>query len=66
MEKKTDDRKYISIKQIASPIGCPRKQREVLRGLGLRRINHIVKRLDTREIRGMVNKIPHLAVILED
>ncbi len=59
-------KKYIKITQISSPIGCPKKQREVLKGLGLRKIGQVVKRQNTSAIRGMVNKIPHLVRILEE
>ncbi|MCD6451200.1 MAG: 50S ribosomal protein L30 [Acidobacteria bacterium] len=58
--------KTIKIKQVKSAIGYPKKQREVLRGLGLRRLNQVVVRLDTPEIRGMVKKIPHLVRIIEE
>ena len=43
-----------------SLIGRPWKQREVVKGLGLRKLNSEVIRKDCPEIRGMVNKIPHL------
>ncbi len=56
----------IRIQQVRSAIGRPRPQREVLRGLGLRRIRHIVEREDSQAVRGMVRKIPHLVRIVED
>ena len=55
----------LKIKQIGSAIGCPEKQRATLRGLGLRRMNQVVERLDTPEVRGMVRKIPHLVTVVE-
>lgn len=58
--------KTIRIEQTRSPIGYEHGQREVLRGLGLRRIRHVVERQDTPAVRGMVNKIPHLVRIVED
>jgi large subunit ribosomal protein L30 len=58
--------KELRIQQIRSAIGRPRPQREVLRSLGLRRIRHVVLREDTPAVRGMVQKIPHLAQIVED
>ena len=39
-----DEAKTLKIEQVKSPIGYPKKQREVLRGLGLRRIRHVVDR----------------------
>ncbi len=50
---------------IGSVIGCPEKQRETVRGLGLRRMQQVVERKDTPEIRGMVKKIPHLVAIVQ-
>jgi len=56
----------IHIEQVRSPIGFDRRQREVLRGLGLRRIRHVVERQDSAAVRGMVAKIPHLVRIVEE
>ena len=62
-KKKVDT---LRIEQTRSPIGYPKTQREVLRGLGLRRIRHVVERQDTPAVRGMVAKIPHLVRVVED
>jgi large subunit ribosomal protein L30 len=62
---KTRPAGMLKIKMIGSVIGCPRKQRETVRGLGLRRLHQIVERVDSPEIRGMVKKIPHLVTIVE-
>ena len=56
----------LKIEQVRSPIGHPQTQREVLRGLGLRRIRQVVEREDSPAVRGMVNKIPHLVRIVEE
>lgn len=58
--------KTIKIEQVRSPIGYSRRQREVLRSLGLRRIRHVVERKDCPAVRGMVAKIPHLVRIVEE
>ena len=63
MDKKTST---IRIEQVRSSIGRPGRQREVLRGIGLRRIRHVVEREDTPAVRGMVNKVAHLVRVLED
>jgi large subunit ribosomal protein L30 len=55
----------IKIQLVRSMIGRPEKQRRVVRGLGLRRLNQVVERPDTPAIRGMVRKIPHLVRIVE-
>ena len=62
MSSKTET---IHIKWIRSGIGFPRKQKEMVRSLGLRRLNQIVERPDTVHIRGLVAKIPHLLEVVE-
>ena len=46
-----------------SRIGRSPRQREVLRGLGLRRINASVLRPDDPAIRGMVAKVSHMVEV---
>jgi large subunit ribosomal protein L30 len=55
----------VKIKMIGSVIGCPEKQRETVRGLGLRKLHQVVERADTPAVRGMVKKIPHLVAIVD-
>jgi len=55
----------IKIKLVRSPICTPAKQRAVVRGLGLRKLNQVVERPDTPVFRGMVNKVPHLLQVVE-
>jgi large subunit ribosomal protein L30 len=50
----------LKIQLVRSVIGRPRRQREVVKGLGLRRMDSLVIRKDCPEIRGMINKISHL------
>jgi large subunit ribosomal protein L30 len=50
----------LKIQLVRSVIGRPKKQREIVKGLGLRRIDSVVIRKDCPEIRGMINKISHL------
>ena len=57
--------KTIRVKQVASPIGRPAKQKAVLIGLGLNKMNKVVELEDTPSIRGMINKIPHLVKIVD-
>jgi large subunit ribosomal protein L30 len=59
------EKRKIKIKLVRSGIGRPQQHKDILRGLGLRRINHIVIREDTPEVRGMVKKVPHLVEIVE-
>ncbi|MFQ5789921.1 MAG: 50S ribosomal protein L30 [Acidobacteriota bacterium] len=62
--KKRKSRGVLRIQLVRSPIGCSPCQRAVVHGLGLRRLKQVVERKDTREIRGMVAKVPHLVHIL--
>jgi len=57
--------KEIRIKLVRSSLGRPKKQRMVLKGLGLTRLNQVVTRNDTREIRGMVDKVSHLVEVIQ-
>jgi large subunit ribosomal protein L30 len=55
----------IKIKLTRSPICAPEKQKRVVKGLGLRKLNQVVERPDAPEFRGMVKKVPHLLTIVE-
>ncbi len=59
-------KKTIRIRQVKGTIGARETHREVLRGLGLRRIRHEVVREDTPAVRGMIAKIPYLVELVED
>ena len=50
----------IKVKQRKSAIGRPQRQRDTLRGLGLRKLNQERILNDTPAIRGMINKVSHL------
>ncbi len=63
--KKRSSGKTIKVRQIRSGIGCPIEMRETLRALGLGKMHRVVERADTKEVRGMVAKIPHLVEIVE-
>jgi len=54
----------VRIKQVGSVIGCTDQQRATVRGLGLRRMHHVVEREDTPMVRGMIKKIPHLVAVV--
>ena len=58
-------KKTVKIQQIKSVIGYTERQRATMRGLGLRRIRHTVELEDTDAVRGMINKVSHLVVVLE-
>ncbi|CAD7847697.1 MAG: LSU ribosomal protein L30p (L7e) [Olavius algarvensis Delta 4 endosymbiont] len=50
----------LKITLVRSMIGRPEKQRKVLRGMGLTKLNKTVELEDTPSIRGMVNHVSHL------
>ena len=55
----------LKVTQTRSAIGAKHNQRETLRSLGLKRINHTVVQEDRPEIRGMVATVPHLVRVEE-
>jgi len=57
--------KKLKITLVKSGIARPGKHKVVLTGLGLRKLNHFVLRVDTPQIRGMINKVSHLVKVEE-
>lgn len=55
----------IRIQYYRSSIACSGKQKEMVRSLGLRKLNQVVERPDTPSMRGAVAKVPHLLRIIE-
>ena len=53
----------IKVKLVRSGIGRPAKQRDTLKGLGLKKIRQVRELNDTLEVRGMINKVRHLVEI---
>ena len=63
--KKKASGKTIKVRQVRSGIGCPREMRETLKALGLGKMNRVAERVDSKEVRGMIAKIPHLVEVVE-
>ena len=57
--------KMLKIKKVRSEIGRPEKQRKILRGMGLNKLNNTVTLVDTPQTRGMINKVIHLVSVEE-
>ena len=55
----------LTVTLIKSGIGKPLKHRQILRGLGLTKLNKSVLLGDTPEIQGMIRKISHLVKVSE-
>ena len=62
---KKSETKKIRIKQVRSGIGCPVEMRETLKALGLGKMHRVAERVDTKETRGMIAKIPHLVEVVD-
>jgi large subunit ribosomal protein L30 len=58
--------KILRIRWKVSDIGCPWSMRQTVRGLGLRRLHHIVEREDTPSIRGMIHRVRHLVEVVKE
>ena len=59
------DQKTLRITLVKSPIGHSQKQKDTVRSLGLSKINQVVEKPNTPQIRGMVAKIQHLVTVEE-
>jgi large subunit ribosomal protein L30 len=55
----------IKIQWYRSTIATPKAHKEIVRSLGLTKLNQIVERPDTPSMRGVVAKVPHLLRIIE-
>jgi large subunit ribosomal protein L30 len=56
----------VKVTQVKSKNGANHAQRETLRSLGLRRINHTVEVKDNPQIRGMLHRVRHLIKVDEN
>jgi large subunit ribosomal protein L30 len=55
----------LKIKYVRSAIGTPPKHKLIIKGLGFKRLNQVVTRVDTPQVRGMVAQVPHLVAIVD-
>ncbi len=55
----------IHLKWVVSAIQAPNHHKLVIKGLGFTRLNQIIERQNTPEIRGMVAKVSHLVTVVE-
>jgi large subunit ribosomal protein L30 len=55
----------LKIKYVRSVIGRPGPQKRIIEGLGFRKLNQVVERQDTPDVRGMIAKVTHLVEIVE-
>lgn len=57
--------KTLRVRQVKSGIGFTQRQRQTLRGLGLKRMLQVVELEDTPAVRGMITSIAHLVRVEE-
>jgi len=55
----------IKIQYYRSMIGYSKKQKAVIKSLGITKLNQTITRPDNPSMRGIVEKIPHLLKIVE-
>ncbi len=55
----------IRIQYYRSFIAAPKTHKQIVRSVGLTKLNQIVERPDTPAMRGFVQKVPHLLRIIE-
>jgi large subunit ribosomal protein L30 len=57
--------KKLRITQTVSQLDCLKKQKLTIKALGLGRPNYSVVKVDTPQIRGMINRVRHLVKVEE-
>jgi large subunit ribosomal protein L30 len=55
----------LKITQVRSAINCPKRQKNTLVALGIRKVNHTVEHEATPQIKGMAAAISHLVKVEE-
>ncbi|SEG77367.1 50S ribosomal protein L30 [Marinobacterium sp. YM272] len=56
----------IKVTLVRSPIGTLPKHKACVKGLGLRRIGHVVEVEDTPAVRGMINKVNYMVQVVSE
>ncbi|MBP9664078.1 MAG: 50S ribosomal protein L30 [Pyrinomonadaceae bacterium] len=65
MAKKETSGGKITIQYYRSMIGYAKKQKDIVKSLGITKLNQTVTRPDSAATRGIVAKVPHLLRIVE-
>ena len=61
----TADTAKVRIQYYRSFIATPKTHKQIVRSIGLTKLNQIVERPDNASMRGVVAKVPHLLRIIE-
>jgi large subunit ribosomal protein L30 len=64
-ENKENNGGKIKIQYYRSSIGYSKKQKEIVKSLGITKLNQTIERPDNAAMRGIVAKVPHLLRIVE-
>lgn len=56
---------FIKVKLTRSTIGTLPNHKLCVRGLGLKRLGHVVKVEDTPSVRGMINKVNYMVSVVD-
>ena len=55
----------IKVKLVKSPIGKIEKHKKTVEALGFKKINQVLEKNDTPEIRGMINQISYMVELVD-
>ena len=55
----------VKITQVKSLIDRPKRQKDTMKALGLRKVNHTIEKEVNPQIMGMINKVSHLIKVEE-
>lgn len=64
MTAEVSEKKTLIVKLVKSVAGTRQSHRDTVRGLGLRRVNSQRTLEDTPAVRGMINKVAYLVLVL--
>ena len=64
-KKKETNSESIKIQYYRSSIGYSQKQKDIVKSLGITKLNQVVEKPDNAAMRGVVAKVPHLLRIVE-
>ena len=64
MTAEATEKKTLTVKLVKSVAGTRQSHRDTVRGLGLRRVNSQRTLEDTAAVRGMINKVAYLVLVL--
>ncbi len=57
--------KTVKIKLVRSAINRTQRQKDTVKALGLRKLNHTIEKEATPQVMGMIAKVQHLVEVVE-